>query len=61
MSSNTETSEIAVVKDTHDEVLKTKIAIIFIVMIGASSILLPYIECLNNYFRKKKGENLLEK
>jgi hypothetical protein len=55
MSSNTETSEIAVVKDTHDEVLKTKIAIIFIVMIGASSILLPYIECLNNYFRKKKG------
>jgi hypothetical protein len=26
-------------------------------MIGASSILLPYIECLNNYFKKNKGED----
>ena len=53
MSKNTLSPEITVVKDTHDEVLKTKIAIIFIVMIGASSILLPYIDCINKYFRKK--------
>ena len=43
--------------DSHDEVLKTKIAIIFIVMVGASSVLLPYIECLNNYFRSKRKED----